>query len=215
MKSTKIEYVPILNGIGIESAAEYFETNNTFEYVNTLNWPTEFPYKPDCQFKIARSANSVFIHFKVRENNIRALYTIDQQSVWEDSCVEFFCKLPERNFYYNFEFNCIGTCVASQRESRDKNVVPFPVESIKSIKRFASLGNSKFDEKKGNFEWKLTVEIPFDLIGVQPDNLPDKLLANFYKCGDGTSVPHYVSWNAISVDHPDFHRPEFFGEIQL
>lgn len=215
MKSTKIRYVPELNSMEIKSATEFFVHNNTFEKVNTLNWPKDFPYKPDCQFKIARSANSVFIHFKVKENNVKALYAIDQQPVWEDSCVEFFCKLPEQNFYYNFEFNCIGTCLASKRESRDINVIPFTVEKMKSIKRFASLGNSKFDEKKGDFEWTLTVEIPFDFIGVQSDNLPGKLLANFYKCGDGKSVPHYLSWNKISTDHPDFHRPEFFGEIYL
>jgi hypothetical protein len=215
MKSTKLKYVPELNSMEIKAAADYFEHNNTFEYVDTLNWPKEFSYKPDCQFKIARSASSIFIHFKVREKDVRALYAMDQQPVWEDSCVEFFCKLPEQNFYYNFEFNCIGTCVSSQRESRDKNVIPFPIEKMKSIKRFASLGNNNFGEKKGDFEWTLTVEIPFNFIGIHLDHLPVKLLANFYKCGDGTSVPHYLSWNKISTAHPDFHRPEFFGEIYL
>lgn len=213
MKSLKINYAPKLDNAEIEDAAGFFELNNVFEYIDMLNWPTQFPYKPSCQFKIARSTNSIFIHFKVIESNIRALYTNDQDPVWEDSCVEFFCKLPEQKTYFNFEFNCIGTCLATVREGRDLNVNPLSKKKMNSIKRVASLGNSIFDEKKGNFEWKLTVEIPFELIDIQSDNLPEMLMANFYKCGDGTSIPHYLSWSHISTDTPDFHRPEYFGII--
>ncbi|HEY5591765.1 MAG TPA: carbohydrate-binding family 9-like protein, partial [Paludibacter sp.] len=204
MKSLKIKYAPKLDNAEIEDAAGFFELNNVFEYIDMLNWPTQFPYKPSCQFKIARSTNSIFIHFKVIESNIRALYTNDQDPVWEDSCVEFFCKLPEQNTYFNFEFNCIGTCLATVREGRDLNVNPLSKKKMNSIKRVASLGNCTFNEKKGNFEWKLTVEIPFELIDIQSDNLPEMLMANFYKCGDGTSIPHYLSWSHISTDTPDF-----------
>lgn len=86
---------------------------------------------------------------------------------------------------------------------------------MSQIKRYASLGNEPFEEKKGNFNWTLTVEIPFKLLGIDPDNLPASIKANFYKCGDETSVPHYVSWSPIEVENPDFHRPEFFGELVL
>jgi hypothetical protein len=83
------------------------------------------------------------------------------------------------------------------------------------IKRYASLGNEPFEEKKGNFNWTLTVDIPFSLLGIDAHNLPASIKANFYKCGDETSVPHYVSWNPIEVENPDFHRPEFFGELVM
>ena len=32
---------------------------------------------------------------------------------------------------------------------------------------------------------------------------------------DGTILPHYLSWNPIETPKPDFHRPEFFGELKL
>jgi hypothetical protein len=213
MKSLEIKYESKLDNTEIRDAVNFFERNGTFEYIDMLNWPTQFPYKPSCQFKIARSSQSLFIHFKVVESNIRALYTKDQDPVWEDSCVEFFCKIPDQKTYFNFEFNCIGTCLASQRESRNLKVQPLSTESLNSIKRFASLGNTAFEEKTGNFEWKLTVEIPFEVIDIQSDNLPETLMANFYKCADGTSIPHYLSWSHISTDQPDFHRPEYFGAI--
>ena len=215
MKSLFINYVSALENTDINQAAEYFDCNQIFEYMDMLNWPTQFPYKPVCRFKIARSSHSLFIHFNVIEKNIRALYSTDQHSVWEDSCVEFFCKQPGLDHYFNFEFNCIGTCLATKRKGRELDVQPLSEQKMKSIKRFASLGSEPFDEKSGIFEWKLTIEIPFEVIDIQLENLPIMLCANFYKCADGTSVPHYLSWNHISTDIPDFHRPDFFGEIYI
>ena len=44
---------------------------------------------------------------------------------------------------------------------------------------------------------------------------PESIRANFYKCGDKTAHPHYLSWSPIDTPKPDFHRPEFFGELIL
>ena len=61
----------------------------------------------------------------------------------------------------------------------------------------------------------MTVLIPFELVGVDPENLPEKLRATFYKCGDKTAHPHFLSWNPVGTPAPDFHRPDFFGELIL
>ena len=37
----------------------------------------------------------------------------------------------------------------------------------------------------------------------------------FYKCGDKTAHPHFLSWNPVGTPAPDFHRPDFFGELIL
>ena len=50
-------------------------------------------------------------------------------------------------------------------------------------------------------------------MGIDPNNLPEKLMGNFYKCADGTDSPHYVSWSPIKTEKPNFHCPEFFGEL--
>jgi hypothetical protein len=41
------------------------------------------------------------------------------------------------------------------------------------------------------------------------------LCANFYKCGDELSVPHYISWAPIEAEKPNFHRPDCFGKMVL
>jgi len=39
--------------------------------------------------------------------------------------------------------------------------------------------------------------------------------ANVYKCASGLSVKHYVTWRPIQTPTPDYHRPEFFGEVRF
>ena len=213
MKTLKVSYAPRLDGTDIRFAAQYFEQHETYEYVDMLNWPTEYPYKPDCRFKIARSSDALYLFFKVVENNVKATYTNDNDPVWQDSCVEFFFQGPNQKTYNNFELNCIGTCLAAERAGREEGVVMFGPEKMSRIKRYATLGDQPFNEIKAGFEWKLTFAIPFDLLGLDKNNLPERVKANFYKCADGTSNPHYLSWSLISTKQPDFHRPEFFGDL--
>lgn len=216
MKTTKVEYFSELDGaVSMKQIMSVISNPVNSEMIDVVNWPDSFPIKPESKFNVARSSGSFFIHFVVNEKQIKAIYSRDQDPVWQDSCVEFFCQVPGSKTYFNFEFNCIGTCLATERKSRTEDVSPLSAEKMSQIKRYASLGNEPFEEKKGNFDWTLTVEIPFKLLGIDPDNLPASIKANFYKCGDETSVPHYVSWSPIEVENPDFHRPEFFGELVL
>ncbi len=215
MKSLHIGYIPDLDKADITTASEILEKNGTKAAIESQNWAKEFPYKPIAYFHIAQSKEALFIKFFVLCNALRAVYTHDQDPVYEDSCVEFFCKTIESEKYINFEFNCIGTCSASRRKGRNDEVEPLSETEMKSIERFPSIVPQPFEEIKGNFDWELTVKIPFKLIGIDPNNLPEKILGNFYKCADGTESPHYLSWNPIKTEKPDFHRPEFFGELFL
>lgn len=215
MKSLTIPYVKSLNETDIDSIAGVLEEFGQRDTIEVVNWQDRYPYKPITFFNIARSDDSIFIKFYVRGNLLKAVYSTDQSPVYEDSCVEFFCKLPDSDFYTNFEFNCIGTCLAAKRKSRKDNVVPFNRDEMLTIKRAPSIGKRAFNEMQGLFEWELTVEIPFKLIGIDPQNLPTKLQANFHKCANKTDSPHFISWNPIKTEEPDFHRPEFFGEIIL
>ena len=101
-------------------------------------------------------------------------------------------------------------CYGPVREGRTRR----PKEQMKKILRFAHLEGGPLD-KEGVQTWRVGVVIPFELIGVDPGNLPHSIRANFYKCGDKTAHPHYLSWSPIDTPKPDFHRPEFFGELLL
>lgn len=212
MKSILIKQIEALEEKPISEISNFMDENLTYNNIDTLNWAIDFPYKPACKFKIASSKTKLYMKFYVNEENVKAQYMEDRDPVWKDSCVEFFCKLPDEEFYYNFEFNCIGTCLSTRRISRNKDIVPLTNEQFQQIERHSSLERKAF-EIQGNSEWTLVIGIPFSLIGFQNEGKQNLLLANFYKCGDKTKTPHYLSWNPITTEQPDFHRPEFFGKL--
>lgn len=213
MKKLHVPFYPQISGKDLSELTTLLVENGVSDMVEKVNWPKRFPYKPLTEFNILRSDTSLFIRFYVRGNLLKASYSDDQSPVHEDSCVEFFCQVPGNEYYTNFEFNCIGTCSASRRKGRKDDVQLLSNAEMQTIKRLPSIGRRAFNEMQGNFEWELTVEIPFALMGIDSTNLPDKIYANFYKCADDTDSPHFVSWNAITTEQPDFHRPEFFGEL--
>jgi len=181
--------------------------------IDCINWK-EYPYKPEVQFKITNDEQLIYLQFNVREKNIRAVETVVNGDVYKDSCVEFFISPKADGKYYNFEFSCIGIPHVAYGPDRYQRV-KLPIEIIEQIKVKSSLGTAPFEEKKGDFAWKLNVEIPITCF--IHDSLKSfeglRARANFYKCGDATSEPHYLSWSPIGTEKPDFHQYPFFGNL--
>ena len=183
-----------------------------------INWP-EYPCAPDVEFRIIHSESEIYIQYKVRQQGARAVYDYDCNSEpWTDDCVEFFTiPSPTCGKYFNLEVNCIGHgifCYGPDRKERHA----CGDEVVSRIRRHASLGGSPVD-LDGEVEWSLTVAIPKELYSVAGDEILSfsgrTIPANFYKCGDKTATPHFLSWNPIATAAPDFHRPEFFGELSF
>ena len=181
--------------------------------VATVNWP-EYPERPEVEALIARSSHSLFLKFDVTERGVRGTYTDDGSPVYQDSCVEFFVRHPDDRRYLNFEFNCLGTCDAARRQSRELAAPLVPTE-YQRIRRHASLGRTPVAIDDKATSWRLLIEIPFELMDLNPKALPSALRVNFYKCGDLTKRPHFLSWNPIELPTPNFHCPEYFGEALL
>jgi hypothetical protein len=215
MKRLFIPYLSELNTLSVDQASDFLDENGGRISIEAVNWPEQFGYKPLTTVCVAYSRSAIYILFQVHGNCLRAANTKDNQNVNEDSCVEFFVKLPESTSYYNFEFNCIGVCRAAKHLGDRHHSTDFTPDQLKKIDRWSSLGTRAFREINGLFSWELCVCIPFELLEVDPQKLPERLLGNFYKCADATEQPHYVSWNPIRTDKPDFHRPEYFGDIFL
>ena len=70
-----------------------------------------------------------------------------------------------------------------------------------------------------NEHWEVAYMVPFNLIKKYIPEYQYKegmtIRSNFYKCGKMTQFPHHGIWNPMSLEKPDFHRPEYFGEIVL
>lgn len=187
-----------------------------FTPISSVNWSAEYPYCPNARFRMAYNNLSVFLHYKVTEDSIRARYGEDNGNVWTDSCVEFFCIPDDDNIYYNIECNCIGTVLigaGTGRENRERA----GIETLGSVQRWASLGRRPFEEKEGPISWEVALIIPYSVFFKHRiRSLAGKQVkANFYKCGDELKKPHFLSWNPIQLETPNFHCPEFFGNVDF
>lgn len=181
--------------------------------IDQLNWK-DFDHKPEVEFALAYTDREILLKYYVTEKYFKAEKTETNQNVFEDSCVELFISPEEDGIYYNLEFNGIGTCLMGSGTSRQDRTRTDP-STIKAIRRKASSGNRPVAEKKGRFSWTITIAIPFHVFFHHNiESLRGKTFrANLYKCGDKLMVPHYVTWNPVSTENPDFHRPEFFGSL--
>lgn len=190
-------------------------TKSPMKYsIDSLNWPSAFPEKPEVTVEVTNNQDYLFLHFFVKGEQLRALTTEDQGHVWEDSCVEFFCQVPGEDYYLNFETNCIGAMVASRRRGRNLDVQALSPAEMAQIERRCTFPRQVIAERDGWFAWEVELRIPLHLIfGDNPKT--KSLRANFYKCADKTKKPHYLSWQPISLPQPDFHCPQFFAPIVL
>jgi hypothetical protein len=198
-----------------EEVKTYFERASWSGQIDQCNW-SNFPYTPEVQFKIAHSGEDIFLQFRVHEKYIRAKCTKDNESVWTDSCVEFFISPVDDGSYYNLEFNCIGTAtVGFGRGKHDRERAG--EEITHKITRLSTLGEQAIKNAEGDFSWELTLIIPTEVFSHHKLNSlsGSKVRANFYKCGDELKAPHYLSWKPIQFERPNFHLPEFFGEMQF
>lgn len=209
-----IPFLACLQGTSAQVAAPFLLNQGNPLRIDRVNWPRDFAACPETVVHLATSMDTLYIRYDVTGQQLRALASKDQMPVWRDSCVEFFCQLPNKKSYMNFETNCIGSMVASRREGRDKNVRVFTPEQMALIDRYASEGREPFAEKDGVFSWFVVIAIPWSLI-TNGKGKPASIMANFYKCADDTKQPHYVSWSPINLPHPDFHCPEFFSELRV
>ena len=196
--------------------------NANHEYGNKLvisNWPWEkaiAPNVPKVSARLAYNNACLFISFKVEENFTCAKCLKDQGEVHLDSCVEFFVA-PNNKGYFNFEINCIGTIHLQYKKNRYEGI-PVANEDIAEIQISTSLQKGKpilAPLKNQRYEVSFIVPLKlFEKYAACPTPTKETLWkGNFYKCGDETPEPSWGAWNNIDTPEPDFHCPEYFGEL--
>ncbi len=214
-KSVKVMNCRLPKGADIEEVVKYFGRRGVESHsVDCVNWK-EYPYRPQVKFRIAHNCDEIFLQFRVVERGVRATFGYDFGSrPWTDSCVEFFLiPDPAKGDYFNIEMNCIGhgTFACGPDRSNRHN---FDDSVISRIRRVSTLGPQPVVIEGGRRCWTLTMAIPFDIYGLDGGSISGRTLkGNFYKCGDDMPVPHFVSWNPIGCPTPNFHAPEYFGDI--
>lgn len=172
--------------------------------IDNVLWRAYCGVRAQCQ--LCYDEETLFVHLSAAEKAIRAEYTEPLSPVHEDSCLEFFFRLPGSGNYFNFEINPNGAmCLQYGPRRGDRiNIVR------KDEKEYFNLHTAKTPDG-----WEVFYQIPLKFIQLfTPDyRFGGELSANFYKCGDKTPNPHFLAWNPIPLEKPDFHCPQYFGKL--
>lgn len=204
------------NNISIENTDVVSTFMDSIEQqdLSNISWPNYFS-TAETNFSISHKSDWLFIKFRVKEANLKVKTSAINGPVNKDNCVEFFVKFPNQEEYYNLEFNCLGVGkVAFGKERLGREFLSEIY--IKDIKTDFQLKYQNA-EKINPLTWEMLIMIPAKLFCFS--NIESftgiNINANFYKCGDDLPDAHFLTWNAIKTAEPDFHQPNFFGEVKL
>lgn len=184
--------------------------------VKIQNYMGKVPaFKPDAQAKMTYDDDFIYVIYRVKDRYVRSITEKINGKVWEDSAVEFFFS-PESDRptnYFNLEINCGGTPLLHHSKNRPT------VADIQQIEIKASLPKVVDPEITDPVTWTMSFKIPLSMLEKYTNVVRPKpgvaWRANFYKIAEINSNPHYITWNEIKNDKPQFHLPKFFGILKF
>ena len=176
---------------------------------------------PETEFKIAHDREAISVIFRVKDRYVRAVATRHGDPVYRDSCVEFFFTPgPDPSMgYFNLEMNCGGTMLFHFQPKPRENQVDLSLIEGKNIAIFHSLPTIVNPELSTPVTWSVAYRIPFAVLDRYcPVTRPAPNViwrGNFHKCADQSSHPHWLTWAPINSPKPNFHLPQYFGQLNF
>jgi hypothetical protein len=176
---------------------------------------------PVVRVRMLYDSRNLYVIFLVKDRYVRCLTNTVNGSVWEDSCVEFFFA-PDNKFpgrYFSLEVNCGGTPLMHYNIIPRKEIIDIDPSYIQRIEIAHSLPEFIDPEIKKPVSWRVEYCIPFDMLqkysGITAPEQGREWRANFYKTAGNSSNPHYLTWTVVANPVPDFHLPQFFGNLKF
>jgi len=184
--------------------------------IKIRNYMGEIPaFKPEADVKMTYDNEFIYVIYRVKDRFVRSITEKINGPVWRDSAVEFFFS-PEADNpinYFNLEINCGGTPLFHHKKNRPT------VEDIQKIQIKASLPKRVDPEIKEPVTWTMSFRIPLNMLEKYTNVVRPApgvaWRANFYKIAEINSNPHYITWNLVKNDKPQFHLPQFFGVLKF
>jgi len=177
--------------------------------------------KPDhlplTQAKLAYDGIALYGIFRVQDRYVRAVARQHQDCVCTDSCVEFFFSPgPDvEKGYFNLEINCGGIVLFHFQTVPRQDQRALPAADLRRVQIAHSLPKRVDPEIKTPTTWTVEYRLPVEILKrYRPVAVPEPgaiWRANFFKCADATSHPHWLTWARVHRPRPDFHVPEDFG----
>lgn len=185
--------------------------------------PESSNHRPRTQARLAHGPSGLFGIFRVLDRFVRCVHRRFQDPVYQDSCVEAFLQPKPDRGYLNFEMSCGGTLLASHVTDERRTSEGFAAfrrltaEEGRQVLLRGSLPPVVEPEIDAPTDWELAFFVPTAVlegcVGPVGPLAGQEWRANLYKCGDGTSHPHWAAWSP--VDALNFHLPRCFGTLRF
>jgi hypothetical protein len=186
------------------------------------NWMGDLPsHRPATHAKLLYDYTFLYVIFRVEDAYVRCIAGEYQGHVCADSCAELFFMpgVDLADGYFNLETNCGGTVLFQHQLARDERCVAVSAELGGALAVAHTMPRRIDPEISAPTTWCVEYRIPYAaLAAYAPVTAPGPGVlwkANFYKCADATSHPHWLTWAKVDWPKPDFHRKEFFGELEF
>jgi len=210
----KLEQAMVVDGIWEKSQWQKAET------LKILNNMGKIPhFFPGTQAKLLYDEQFLYGIFKVDDHYVKCEVEETHGPVYTDSCVEFFFSPDENNplYYFNLEINCGGVALMQYSTEPHKKFIYILPSDVAQIEIAHSLPKKVFPEMEEEVTWTIEFKIPFSiLVNYSEISTPNSGVVwkgNFYKTASQTSNPHYITWAKIDRPKPDFHLPQYFGDL--
>ena len=179
-------------------------------------------HHPQVQARVLYDDRGLYLIFHVKDRYVLSTHTKYQDSVCEGSCVEFFVQPKPDKGYFNFEINAGGTLlltyleVSDRKTGANRRTTEVPWDTAKQVAIYHSLPSTVAPERTESTEWCIEYFVPFSLfepwVGPLGTIAGQSWRANFYKCADKSSHPHWASWAPLG-EQLSFHLPYYFGTL--
>lgn len=183
-------------------------------------------FAPKVRFRFLHDETNLYGIYEVEDRDVQAAARNFQDPVCRDSCCEFFFRPDVGPGYFNLEMSANGTFLIFYV----KDPTRLPNDDLTDYTAvdplFGKLITVKTDLPgyfpepiPGPLTWHVMCTIP--LAALEPycgaiGSLNRRLWkGNFFKCGDRTPHPAWLSWSRIEATPLNFHLPQFFQSIRL
>ena len=180
-------------------------------------------HRPVVEARLAYSPDRLWLRFLVHDRYVVSRELRTNGPVHLDSCVEFFVAPLSGRDYFNVEVNAGGTLHCSHMwdptvvDGRFVGCADLEPEETAQFRIQTTLPRRIEHEITDAVTWGMQAEIPLAVFAgrlKQAITPSGTWRANFYKCGDQCSHPHWASWAPIG-ERLFFHQPERFGTLRF
>lgn len=163
--------------------------------------------------RVCYHSQALFVRFDCDDNDIWGTYTQRDDPIYDEEVVEVFLAPGEATpvDYYEFEVSPNGVLLEvlahNPTGERTDMRLDFTWDCV-GLRYVAQRDDAQH-------QWRAVFAFPWVAVGAR-DSLPTFWRANFYRIErPHNAIPEFSCWSPTMSTPADFHRPSYFGYLQL